>query len=91
MKRNVEVFTANCPLCEPVVKMVKELGCNDCDITVYDLVKQCEDKTCLDKVSEYQIKKVPAITVDGKLLECCQNQEITRNSLVEAGIGQPLN
>ena len=91
MKRNVEVFTANCPVCDPVVSMVKELACNDCEITIYDLVKQCEDKACLDKLTEYQVKRVPAIAVDGKLLECCKNQEITRDSLVESGIGQPLN
>lgn len=91
MKRNVEVFTANCPVCDPVVAMVKELACNDCEITIYDLVKQCEDKTCMDKLVQYQVKRVPAIAVNGKLLECCQNQEITRDSLIEAGIGQPLN
>lgn len=91
MKRNVEVFTANCPICDPVVSMVKELACNDCEITIYDLVKQCDDKTCMDKLTAYQIKRVPAIAVNGKLLECCQNQEIIRDSLIEAGIGQPLN
>ncbi|MEQ9290352.1 MAG: thioredoxin family protein [Cyclobacteriaceae bacterium] len=91
MKRTVEIFTAGCPVCDPVVKMVKELACEECKITIYDLVKQCEDKTCLGKLSQYQIKRVPAVAVDGKLLECCQNPELTRDSLVEAGIGQPLN
>lgn len=91
MKRNVEIFTANCPVCDPVVKLVEDLSCNQCEVTIYDLLKQCEDKTCIDKLSKYQIKRVPAIAVDGKLLECCQNQQITRDSLIEAGIGQPLN
>ncbi len=91
MKRQVEVFTANCPVCDPVVKLVEDLACDQCEITIYDLVKQCDEKTCIDKLSEYQIKRVPAIAVDGKLLECCQNQQITRDSLIEAGIGQLLN
>ncbi len=91
MKRNVEVFTANCPICDPVVSMVREVACDDCEIIIYDLVEQCEDQTCLDKLTKYQVKRVPAVVVDGKLLECCRNQAITCDSLIEAGIGQPLN
>lgn len=88
MKRQVEIFTANCPVCDPVVSMVKDLTCDQCEITVYDLVKQCEDKTCLSKLEEYQIKKVPAIAVNGKLLNCCQDQGISKEELIKAGIGQ---
>ncbi len=88
MKRQVEIFTANCPVCDPVVSMVKDLVCDQCEITVYDLVKQCEDKTCLSKLEEYQIKKVPAIAVNGKLLNCCQDQGISKEELIKAGIGQ---
>lgn len=88
MKRQVEIFTAGCPLCDPIVKMVKEIACDECEITIYDLVKQCEDKTCLIKLEEYQVKKVPAIAVNGKLLSCCENQEISREELINAGVGQ---
>ncbi|WP_286754977.1 thioredoxin family protein [Roseivirga sp. UBA838] len=88
MKRQVEIFTANCPVCDPVVNMAKELACDQCEITIYDLVKQCEDKTCLTKLKEYQIKKVPAIAVNGKLLDCCRDQGISKEDLIEAGIGQ---
>ncbi|GAA5027368.1 hypothetical protein GCM10011506_16760 [Marivirga lumbricoides] len=88
MKRQVEIFTANCPVCDPVVQMVKELVCEQCEITIYDLVKQCEDKTCLSKLEEYGIKKVPAITVNGSLLSCCENQGISKEKLIQAGIGQ---
>lgn len=88
MKRQVEVFTANCPVCDPVVKMIKELACDTCEVTTYDLVRLCEDKTCLDKLDEYGIKKVPAVVVNGELLECCKDSAITEMELVEAGIGQ---
>lgn len=88
MKRQVEIFTAGCPLCDPVVRMVKEIACDECEITIYDLVKQSENKTCLSKLQEYQVKKVPAIAVNGKLLSCCENQEISREELINAGIGQ---
>ena len=88
MKRNVEIFTANCPVCDPVVQMVKELACDQCEITIYDLIKLCDDKVCLSKLEEYQIKKVPAIAVNGKLLNCCQDQNISKVELIKAGIGQ---
>jgi len=91
MKRSVEVFTAGCPVCDPVVNMVKDLACDQCEVTFYDLVKQCEDQTCLNKVESYGIKKVPAVAVDGVLLSCCQNQGISREELIKAGIGQPAN
>lgn len=88
MKRQVEIFTANCPVCDPVVQMVKELACDQCEITVYDLIKLCDDKVCLSKLEEYEIKKVPAIAVNGKLLSCCENQGISKEDLIKAGIGQ---
>jgi len=88
MKRQVEVFTANCPVCDPVVKMIEELACDECEVTTYDLVKQCDDKTCLTKMNEYGVKKIPAVAVNGKLLDCCKDSAITKEKLMEAGIGQ---
>lgn len=88
MKRQIEVFTANCPVCDPVVQLVKDLSCNSCEIITYDLVKQCEDKTCLSKIKEYNVKSLPAVAVNGKLMECCENSSITKENLIAAGIGQ---
>jgi hypothetical protein len=88
MKRKIEIFTVNCPVCDPVVKLVNELTCGSCDVTVYDLVQQCDNKACLSKAKEYGITRVPAVVVNGKLLDCCQSGEITRESLMNAGIGQ---
>ena len=43
-RRKIEIFTAGCPLCNPVVNMVKELASETTDeVIVYDLVKQCEN------------------------------------------------
>lgn len=88
MKRQIEIFTAGCPVCDPVVKMVNELACGNCEIITYDLIKQCEDKTCLHKLEDYGIKKVPAIAVNGKVLDCCRNNSVTKDDLVAAGIGR---
>ena len=89
MKRSVEIFTAGCPVCNPVVQLVKETSCESCEITIYDLVEQCEEQVCLDKMKEYGIKRIPSVVVNGRLLDCCNN-EITADDLTKAGIGQSL-
>ncbi len=88
---SIEIFTAGCPLCKPVVNMVKELtqeGFNE--VTVYDLVKEYNSGDCLAKVEEYGIKRIPSVVVDGKLLACCAKQEITKDDLKNTGIGQNM-
>jgi hypothetical protein len=88
-KRQVEVFTAGCPLCDPVVQLVRELACDNCEVQVYDLREGCETNECRDKATQYGIHRVPAVVVNGTLAECCQNQQsISREALVATGIGQ---
>jgi hypothetical protein len=88
-KRKIEVFTAGCPLCDGTVQMVKDLTCDNCDVTVYDLNKGCATNECRTKAAEYGIVRVPAVVVDGTLVDCCKNQQqITREALIAAGIGQ---
>jgi hypothetical protein len=86
-KRKVEVFKTNCPSCDPVVDMVQSVACGSCDVTVYNVEDSCDSKECSTKVHEYGIKKFPAVAVDGKLLSCCEDVGLTRESLQNAGIG----
>jgi len=86
-KRQIEIFTAGCPVCEPVVTLVKETACENCEITIHNLSQQCESKICVTKMEEYGVKRLPAIAVDGKLIGCCKNVEITKDDLLNAGIG----
>ena len=87
MKRQIEIFTAGCPVCKPVVALVKETACDNCKITIYNLSKQCESKVCVSKMKEYNVKKLPAIAVNGKLIDCCKNVAITKEDLLNARIG----
>jgi hypothetical protein len=84
-KRQVEVFTAGCPVCDPVVRLVQEMACPDCEVTIYDL-----RQSGAEKVAEYRITTVPAVVVDGNLASCCQNRGPNREDLAAAGIGQRL-
>lgn len=87
MRREIEIFTAGCPVCEPVVQLVKDTAGEDCDIIIHNLVEQCESKICVAKMEDYGVKRLPAIAVDGKLLSCCTDIEIAKEDLALAGIG----
>lgn len=88
-KRKVEVFTSGCPLCEPVVELVKKTACPSCDVVVYDLNAGCATNDCRDKAEQYGVTRVPAIAVNGKLLDCCRVGIISESALRAAGIGSP--
>lgn len=90
MKRQIDVFTAGCPVCEPAVKMVKEMACDSCEVSVYNPIEQCDDKVCIDKMKEYNITSLPSVAVNGKLLACCQNKGVSKEELADAGIGNAI-
>ena len=87
MKRQIEIFTAGCPVCEPVVALVKETACENCEITIHNLSEQNENTDGITKMKKYGVKRLPAIAVNGKLINCCKNVEIVKDDLVNAGIG----
>ena len=63
-KRQVEVFVARCPVCEPTLRLVRELAsaCPDCELTVHDL-----RQGGAGAAARYGIGSVPAVVVDGVL------------------------
>ena len=87
-KRMVEVFTAGCPVCQPTVELVKKTACDSCEVIVYDLNKGCDTMECREKAEQYGVTKLPAVAVNGKLLDCCQGGSITEDALKSAGVGQ---
>ncbi|MFQ5454010.1 MAG: thioredoxin family protein [Candidatus Zixiibacteriota bacterium] len=89
-KRKIELFTAGCPVCNEAVEQVKAAACPDCDIIVYDLNKGCETNDCRNKVKMYGIKSVPAVVIDGKLADCCNNKGINIEILKQAGLGKKI-
>jgi glutaredoxin len=84
-KRQVEVFTAGCPLCDPAVRLVQELAGSDDEVTVHDLREEGAETA-----RGYGVKTVPAVVVDGRLAACCQTSGPDHAELQAAGIGQPL-
>lgn len=87
-KRKIEVFTAGCPVCDKTVKLVKSLACPSCEVVIYDLNKGCETNECRKKAKEYGVERVPAVAVNGKLVECCKVGAVDAAALKAAGVGQ---
>lgn len=87
-KRKIELFTAGCAVCEPVVEMAKAMACSSREVIIYNIAQLCDKKEYLEKVRVYGIKALPAIAVDGKLLSCCKNKGISVDELKDARIGQ---
>ena len=85
-KRQVEVFTAGCPICEPAVQLVQELACPDCEVTVHDL-----RESGIEKARQYGITRVPTVVVGGTISTCCEDGGVDREQLQAAGIGQRLS
>lgn len=90
-KRKIEVFTSGCPVCEPVVDLVKKTACPSCNVTVYDLNKGCSTNECRDKAKKYGITRLPAVVVDGKLLDCCKMGNVSEKELRAAGVGSRIS
>ncbi|MDF2961544.1 MAG: hypothetical protein K0S39_3279 [Paenibacillus sp.] len=69
MANNIEVFTAGSYLCDGVVNQVKELACPNCEVLVYDLNQKNSTEECVDKAKAYGVRTVPAVAINGKLVD----------------------
>ena len=88
VKRKVEVFTAGCPVCKPTVELVNKMACDSWEVIIYDLNKGCDTNECRETAEQYGVTRLPAVAVDGKLLDCCKTGSVSENALRAAGVGQ---
>ena len=82
-KRIIEVFSAGCPACEPIVELVKSIACHSCEVQVLDMFKPA----VAAKAQQYGVRAVPAVVIDGKLAGCCVNGGPDEASLRAEGLG----
>jgi protein-disulfide isomerase len=85
-KRKVEIFTAGCYLCDEAVNLVKSIACDSCDVSVYNLNNEGQDKA-----EAYGIASVPTVVVDGKIADCCRKGNVSKSELMATGIGKPIS
>ena len=85
-KRQIEIFTAGCPVCDEAVETVKRIACPSCETAVLDM----RQPDVAARAKQLGISRVPAIVIDGKLAECCAAIAVDEQVLRAAGVGVPL-
>ncbi|MGH9587925.1 MAG: thioredoxin family protein [Acidobacteriaceae bacterium] len=85
-KRKVEVFSAECGVCDETVALVRKLACGSCEVVVHDM----HHPDVAAKAKQYGIHSVPAVVVDGKLADCCSGRGPEEIALRAAGVGVQL-
>lgn len=85
-KRQIEIFSAGCPVCQDTIQLVNSLACASCEISVLDM----NDKQVAARAAQLGIRSVPAVAINGKLADCCAGRGVDENTLRGAGLGQPL-
>ncbi len=85
-KRRIDIYSAGCAVCQETVKLVEKIVCQSCEVTVLDM----QDDDVAVRAKALGIRAVPAIVVDGELLECCSGRGPDERSLRAAGIGNPI-
>lgn len=83
-RRTVEVFTAGCPVCDEALEVVRGAVCESCDLQILDM----RTKPAQAKARQYGVKRVPAVVVNGRLADCCQQGAVDLHALQRLGLGQ---
>lgn len=85
IKRNIEIFSSDCPVCLEAIELVKRIACPSCEVQVLDM----HDPQVTKRAKELGIRSIPSIAIDGILAECCAGRGLSESALRAAGIGQP--
>lgn len=85
-KRQIEIFSAGCPVCEDVIARVKDIACPSCEITVLDM----NEPDVAARAKTLGIASIPAVVIDGALAACRAGGGPDEAVLRAAGLGQPL-
>ena len=83
-KRQIEIFSAGCSVCDDTIELVQQTACPSCEISVLDM----RDQGVVERAKKLGIGVVPAVVVDGKLADCCAERGPDEEGLRAAGVGQ---
>lgn len=84
-QRQVEIFSAGCPVCEEAIARIREIACQSCDV----IVKDMGEPAVAERARALGILSLPAVVIDGTLAECCAGRGPDEATLRAAGLGQP--
>ena len=83
-KRKVEVFSADCAVCNETIELIKEAACSSCEVIVLDM-KSIE---IAKRAKGFGIRSIPAVVIEGKLAGCCAGHSVDETVLKLAGLGR---
>ncbi len=86
-KRQIEIFSAGCPVCEAAIARINDIACPSCEVTTLDM----NAPGVAERADALGIRSLPAVVIDGKLADCCTSQGVDEDVLRAAGLGQPLS
>jgi len=61
-KRQIDIYSAGCPVCQEAIATVRDMACPSCVITVRDM----NQADVAAEANALGIGSVPAIVIDGK-------------------------
>lgn len=82
--RLIEVFSAGCPVCEKLVALIRERACPSCEVRILGMREQVVAETA----ERLGVRSLPAVTIDGKLADCCSGGGPEPLTLERRGLGQ---
>ena len=82
-KRQIEVFSAGCPVCEETIALVNRIVCSSCEVTVLNT----NNSEVAARARRLGIRSIPAVVINGKLADCCAGRGPDESTLRAAGIG----
>ncbi len=85
-KRQIEIFSAGCAVCEAAIARIDENACPSCEVTTLDM----NAPGVAERADALGIRSLPAVVIDGKLADCCAGEGVDEDALRAAGLGQPL-
>lgn len=72
-RHTIEVFSAGCPACEEGTKVVRGIAGSSHEVKIHDMQG---DKAAQGRAKELGIHRVPAVVVDGRLAQCCDQNPV---------------
>lgn len=74
-------------LCAKTIEdRVRGIACPSCDVSVLDM----QDPKIAARAKGLGIQAVPAVVINGKIADCCQERDFSEAALRAEGIGQPI-
>ena len=86
-KRQVEIFSAGCALCQETIDLVNQIACSSCEVSVLDM----QNQTVAQRARTLGVKSVPSVAIDGQLADCCAGRGPDEDTLRQAGLGETIS